>query len=178
MPGHPNDGGPAPGVQSFAGHVQLIGTTAEVVQVHSDVVQPTVTERNEERLDSVRFGAALQELLGGWKAGVLVPFVLAAALKSAQGSSTVAMITTAAIIAPMLDILGLGTTGWGPALAVVAIGCGSMTVSHANDSYFWVVSQMAEIPVSTAYRAYTMATGLMGVSGALGCFLLAEILLP
>ena len=122
-------------------------------------------------------GATLQEVLGGWKAGVLVPFVLAAALKSAQGSSTVAMITSAAIVMPLLGPLGLGASGWGPALAVVAIGCGSMTVSHANDSYFWVVSQMAGIPVSTAYRVYTTATGLMGVTGALACLLMAAVLI-
>jgi len=127
---------------------------------------------------SSELGSTLQQVLGGWKAGVLVPFMLAAALKSAQGSSTVAMITSAAIVMPLLEPLGLGTAGWGPALAVVAIGCGSMTVSHANDSYFWVVSQMAGIPVPTAYRVYTTATGLMGVTGALGCLLLAAVLLP
>ncbi len=120
---------------------------------------------------------ALQALLGNWKAGVLVPFLLAAALKSAQGSSTVAMITTAAILLPLLEPLGLGTTGWGPALAVVAIACGAMTVSHANDSFFWVVSQMAGIPVATAYRVYTTATGLMGLCGAALSLLLSLVLL-
>lgn len=120
-------------------------------------------------------GKTLQDLIGGWQAGVLVPFLLAAALKSAQGSSTVAMITTAAIIQPLLGALGLGTA-WGPALAVTAIGCGAMTVSHANDSFFWVVSQMAGIPVPTAYRVYTVATGIMGFSGALVLYLLSLII--
>ncbi|MFC1544782.1 GntP family permease [Gemmatimonadota bacterium] len=122
-------------------------------------------------------GDYLQQALGTWQAGVLVPFALSAALKSAQGSSTVAMITSAAIVAPLLDTLGLGTAGWGPALAVVAIGCGAMTVSHANDSYFWVVSQMAGIPVPTAYRTYTTATGLMGFTGAVLTLLLSLVLL-
>ena len=123
-------------------------------------------------------GSTLQQVLGSWKAGVLVPFVLAAALKSAQGSSTVAMITSAAIVAPLLGPLGFGATGWGPALATLAIGCGAMTVSHANDSYFWVVSQMAGIPVNAAYRVYTTATGLMGACGALVCLVLAKVILP
>ncbi|OGG05234.1 MAG: hypothetical protein A3F83_03005 [Candidatus Glassbacteria bacterium RIFCSPLOWO2_12_FULL_58_11] len=125
-----------------------------------------------------QLSTTLQEVLGVWKAGVLAPFLLAAALKSAQGSSTVAMITTSAIVLPLLGTLGLGTEGWGPALAVTAIGCGSMAVSHANDSYFWVVSQMAGIPVNTAYRVYTSATGLMGACGALITWLLAALLLP
>ncbi len=119
----------------------------------------------------------IQQILGSWQAGVLVPFVLSAALKSAQGSSTVAMITAAAIVAPLLDTLGLGASEWGPALAVVGIGCGAMTVSHANDSYFWVVSQMAGIPVPTAYRTYTVATGLMGFTGALITLLVSLVLL-
>ncbi|MBW7997561.1 MAG: GntP family permease [Candidatus Glassbacteria bacterium] len=131
---------------------------------------------NVIRLSSL--GGYIQEVLGGWQqAGVLVPFVLSAALKSAQGSSTVAMITSAAIVAPLLDTLGLGAGEWGPALAVVAIGCGSMTVSHANDSYFWVVSQMAGIPVPTAYRTYTTATGLMGFTGAVLTLLVSLVLL-
>ena len=121
-------------------------------------------------------GEYLQQALGTWQAGVLVPFALSAALKSAQGSSTVAMITSAAIVAPLLETLGLGTSGWGPALAVVGIGCGAMTVSHANDSFFWVVSQMAGIPVPTAYRSYTVATGLMGFTGAVLTLLLALVL--
>ncbi len=119
----------------------------------------------------------LQEVLGRWQAGVLVPFVLAAAIKSAQGSSTVSLITTAAIMQPLLEPLGLAAPPWGPALAVVAIGCGSMTVSHANDSYFWVVSQMAGIPLPAAYRAYTTATALMGLSGALITLGMAALLL-
>ncbi len=126
---------------------------------------------------SSSLGDYIQQLLGSWQAGVLVPFVLSAALKSAQGSSTVAMITSAAIVAPLLDTLGLGASQWGPALAVVGIGCGAMTVSHANDSYFWVVSQMAGIPVPTAYRTYTVATGLMGFTGALITLLVSLVLL-
>jgi gluconate:H+ symporter, GntP family len=126
---------------------------------------------------SSELSKTLQEVLGGWRAGVLVPFILAAAIKSAQGSSTVALITTAAIMQPLLAPLGLDSSPWGPALTVVAIGCGSMTVSHANDSYFWVVSQMAGIPVPDAYKAYTTATALMGVSGALVTLALAAFLL-
>lgn len=126
---------------------------------------------------SSSLGDYIQQALGGWQAGVLVPFVLSAALKSAQGSSTVAMITSAAIVAPLLDTLGLGASEWGPALAVVGIGCGAMTVSHANDSYFWVVSQMAGIPVPTAYRTYTVATGLMGFTGAILTLLVSLVLL-
>ena len=98
--------------------------------------------------------------------GIFVPFILAAALKTAQGSSTVAIITTAGIIAPLMSALGLAT-GLGPALTVIAIGAGAMTVSHANDSYFWVVAQFSDMEVAQAYRLQTLAslvTGLVGIT--------------
>ncbi len=90
--------------------------------------------------------------------GMLLPFVISAALKTAQGSSTVAIVTTAGILAPMLATLGLD-----PALTAIAIGAGAMVVSHANDSYFWVVSQFSNMPVNTAYKVYTSATAVEGV---------------
>ncbi|HOX11257.1 MAG TPA: GntP family permease, partial [Spirochaetales bacterium] len=94
--------------------------------------------------------------------GVFLPFIIAAALKTAQGSSTVAIITTSTILAPMMASIGLD-----PALAVVAIGAGAMVVSHANDSYFWVVSQFSGMSVNTAYKAYSSATAVEGVVAAL-----------
>jgi GntP family gluconate:H+ symporter len=90
--------------------------------------------------------------------GMFLPFIISAAMKTAQGSSTVAIVTTAGILAPMLSTLGLD-----PALTAIAIGAGSMVVSHANDSYFWVVSQFSNMPVNTAYKCYTSATAVEGV---------------
>ncbi|MEN6476753.1 MAG: GntP family permease [Rectinema sp.] len=96
--------------------------------------------------------------MSGLNLGILLPFIIAAALKTAQGSSTVAIVTTASILAPMMATLGLD-----PALTVIAIGAGSMVISHANDSYFWVVSQFSGMPVNTAYKAYSSATAVEGV---------------
>lgn len=106
----------------------------------------------------------LSSSLSSLQFGIFVPFILAAALKTAQGSSTVAIITTAGIIAPLMGALGLAT-GIGPALTVMAIGAGSMTVSHANDSYFWVVAQFSDMEVSQAYRLQTLASLVTGVVG-------------
>jgi GntP family gluconate:H+ symporter len=74
--------------------------------------------------------------------GILMPFIVSAGLKSAQGSSTVALVTTSVLVAPMVDSLGLGSD-IGRTLTVMAIGAGAMTVSHANDSFFWVVSRFS-----------------------------------
>lgn len=67
--------------------------------------------------------------------GIFFPFIIAAILKSSQGSSTVAITTTAGLMAPVMAALGMGSEVMS-VLCVMAIGAGAMTVSHANDSYF------------------------------------------
>lgn len=103
--------------------------------------------------------------------GLFLPFAISAALKTAQGSSTVAIITTAAIIAPLQS-----TLGFDPAIAAVVIGAGSMVVSHANDSYFWVVSQFSNMPVNVAYKIYTSATLVVGLVAFLFAWLLSLVI--
>ena len=107
--------------------------------------------------------------------GVFFPFILAAILKSAQGSSTVALTTTAGIVAPLLPLLGLdGSVG--ACLACMAIGAGAMTVSHANDSYFWVVANFGAMTPGQGYKTQTVNTLVMGLSAMVEIFLLALIL--
>ena len=98
--------------------------------------------------------------------GIFIPFIIAALLKTAQGSSTVSIITTSSIIFPLLPVLGLDSE-MGKIWAIMALGVGSMTVSHANDSYFWIVSQMSGMDVKTAYRTHTVGTMLQGIVGFL-----------
>lgn len=81
-----------------------------------------------------------------------------------------AIVTTAGILAPMLATLGLD-----PALTAIAIGAGSMVVSHANNSYFWVVSQFSNMPVNTAYKVYTSATAVEGVVGIIAVLLMSLV---
>lgn len=107
--------------------------------------------------------------------GVLFPFLIAALLKTAQGSSTVAITTTAGLIAPLLPALGM-TTPAEIALAVMAIGAGAMTVSHANDSYFWVVTRFGGLSAKDGYRTHTMATLVIGLAGIVGILLLQLII--
>ena len=113
-------------------------------------------------LAATPLGDYLGSSLSALGLGVLVPFLVAAALKSAQGSSTVAMVAGSALIAPLLPQLGLDSDT-GRVLCVMAIGAGAMTVSHVNDSYFWVVSQFSRMDVANAVRSHTMATLIMGL---------------
>jgi len=113
---------------------------------------------------------SLGSLLVAYDLGIFLPFVLAAALKTAQGSSTVALITAASILLPMMPSLGLETEIQ-KALAVVALGAGSSVISHANDSFFWVVTQMSGMDVRTGYRLFGGGTFLLGTTAALGVFI-------
>jgi GntP family gluconate:H+ symporter len=112
---------------------------------------------------------SLGSLLVTYDLGIFLPFVLAAALKTAQGSSTVALVTAASILLPMMPSLGLETEIQ-KALAVVALGAGSSVISHANDSFFWVVTQMSGMDVRTGYRLFGGGTFLLGITAALGVF--------
>lgn len=105
-----------------------------------------------------------------------MPFIVSAALKTAQGSSTVALVTTSALVAPLLSQLGLDSE-MGRVLTVMAIGAGAMTVSHANDSFFWVVSQFSHMKVGLAYRAQTLATLVQGVTTMLVIYGLSLLML-
>ena len=107
--------------------------------------------------------------------GIFFPFILAAILKSAQGSSTVAITTTAGIVAPLLPQLGLNTPALA-ALTVIAIGAGAMTVSHANDSYFWVVTNFGDMDVNSGYKTQTLGTLIIGVASMIGVFVVSLFL--
>lgn len=119
---------------------------------------------------------ALSNSLLGLGVGVFLPFLIAALLKCAMGASTVAMITTSAMIAPMMGSLGL-TSPLGRVLAIMAIGAGSMTVSHANDSYFWVVSQFSDMTTSQAYKCQTGMTGVMGITTIIVVYIVSMLAL-
>lgn len=106
--------------------------------------------------------------------GIFFPFLLAAILKTAQGSSTVAITTTAGMLAPLMGTLGF-TTELDAALVVMAIGAGAMTVSHANDSYFWVVTNFGAMQPEQGYKTQTIATGILGVSAVIGIWIIYMI---
>ena len=91
-------------------------------------------------------------------------------------SSTVAIITTAPLVAEALPALGLAT-GYGPVLALLAMGAGSMVVSHANDSFFWVVTKFSNLSVNVAYKVFTTATLLIGIVIMTAIYLLSLVLL-
>ena len=106
--------------------------------------------------------------------GIFFPILHAAILKTAQGSSTVAITTTAGIMAPLMGALGMDSTIMS-ALCVMAIGAGAMTVSHANDSYFWVVTNFGSMTPDQGYKTQTLGTLVQGLCAIIFIFILTLI---
>jgi GntP family gluconate:H+ symporter len=119
------------------------------------------------------------ERLIGWHVeavgGVLVPFLVAAAIKTLQGSSLVAAITAAGMVQPLLLPLGLDGTN-GKALAALAIGAGAMTISHVNDEYFWLVADRAGLPPLRGLATISLGTLLQGLIAAAALLVLSLLI--
>jgi GntP family gluconate:H+ symporter len=113
--------------------------------------------------------------LSGIKLGIWLPFIIAATIKTAQGSSTVAIITTASIIAPLLSSLGFSSE-IAKSLAVLSIGAGAMVISHANDSFFWVVTQMSRMDIKTGYKLQSLGTFILGTFAVLTLWILSILI--
>jgi len=112
-------------------------------------------------------GSSLSEI----NLSIWLPFIIAASLKSAQGSSTVAVITTASIMAPLMLILGFDSP-LEKALVISAIGAGSMVVSQLNDSFFWVVTQFSNMNVKTGLKLHTLGTLVCGCTSMLAVWMI------
>jgi gluconate:H+ symporter, GntP family len=121
------------------------------------------------------------ERLAGWHGwvigGVLVPFLVAAAMKTLQGSSLVAAITAAGIVHPILPQLGLIDAN-AKALAALAVGAGAMTASHVNDEYFWVVTQSAGLRPLRGFATIGLGTLLQGFIAAAALFIMSLLVAP
>ena len=96
--------------------------------------------------------------------GLLLTFLFAALIKSAQGSSTVAILTTASFVLPLLNSFGIADST-GRLFTVLAIGSGAMTLSHVNDSYFWVVIKSLGLNVRQGITSFSLATLFQGITG-------------
>jgi len=106
--------------------------------------------------------------------GIWMPFFIAAMIKTAQGSSTVALITTASIMSPLMSTMGF-TSEIAKTLVVLSIASGAMVVSHANDSFFWVVTQMSRMDVKTGYKLQSLGTFIIGISAGFATWVISLI---
>lgn len=128
-----------------------------------------------EILKSLPIADILSSSLLQFNIGVFLPFIIAMLLKTAMGASTVSMIVTSSMMLPLMATLGF-TSEIQKVLVIMAIGAGAMTVSHANDSYFWVVSQFSNMTPQQAYRCQTGVTLVQGLTTIIIVFILSLFL--
>jgi GntP family gluconate:H+ symporter len=102
---------------------------------------------------------------------IVAAFVIAAILRVAQGSATVALTTTGGLMAPVVESTQ-GLSDPDLALIVIAIAGGSIVLSHVNDSGFWLVGRFLEMDEATTLRTWTVMETLLGVTA----FALAAVL--
>ena len=119
-----------------------------------------------EMLQATGMGKNLGVMLSGLSLGIFFPFLIAAILKTAQGSSTVAVITAASLVTPLMADLGLSSPT-GITLTILSMGAGSMVFSHANDAFFWVISRFSNLETAATLKVYSTATFFMGITAQL-----------
>lgn len=169
-------------------HGRMLGSFNDITQVSLKTAGPIIfITAAGGVLGAVVVASGFVDVIKDWGdslkvLGVVFPFLIAAILKSAQGSSTVAITTTASMMGmfsdsgSMMNALGF-TSPLAAALVVMAIGAGAMTVSHANDSYFWVVTGFGGIKPRDGYRTMTLMTLVMGLTAIALIALAAALLL-
>ncbi len=125
--------------------------------------------QNSRIADSITVGFT------GLEIGLFFPFFLAACLKTTQGSSTVALVTTASIVAPLMTSLGLDEP-FLKAMTVLAIGAGSSVASHVNDSFFWVLTQLTGMNVKQGYQVQSAGTFIFGTTSMVIIFIITKLI--
>jgi len=106
---------------------------------------------------------ALSPLLIGWLIATLIRFSV--------GSATVAGLTTAGIVLPIVQ-----STGVSPELMVLAIGSGSLMLSHVNDSGFWLFKEYFNLTIKQTLLTWTIMETTIGISGLIGVLILNQFI--
>lgn len=115
-------------------------------------------------------GKYLGEALAGSRISpLIVAYIIAACLRIAQGSATVAIITAAGILAPIVKAL----PGYSPEMLVMATAAGGTVLSHVNDAGFWMVKEYFGMSVPDTLRSWTVMKVLTSLLG-FGCMLLVQ----
>jgi len=107
-------------------------------------------------------GRAIADLASGSHASPLIlAWTVAALIRVATGSATVAMTTASGIVAP----IALAMPGTPPELLVLATGAGALVLSHVNDSGFWLIKEFFNMTVPQTLKTWTVSETIIGVAG-------------
>jgi GntP family gluconate:H+ symporter len=111
-------------------------------------------------------GAGVGDAVAKWATGanisvLVLGYLIAVAIRLATGSATVATVTAAGIVAPLASSLSPGHAG----LLVLAVGAGSLFLSHVNDAGFWLVKELFGLTVGETFKTWSVMETLISVVG-------------
>src|SRR6478735_7492030 len=123
-------------------------------------------------------GAGVGDAVAKWATGanisvLVLGYLIAVAIRLATGSATVATVTAAGIVAPLAGALSPGHAG----LLVLAVGAGSLFLSHVNDAGFWLVKELFGLTVGETFKTWSVMETLISVVG-FGLVLILSLVIP
>jgi GntP family gluconate:H+ symporter len=145
-------------------------TRDQILKFANDCLAPTATILliigagggfNRVLIESGVGKAIADVALGSHASPLLLAWSVAALIRVATGSATVAMTTSAGIVAPIAAM----TPGTSPELLVLATGAGSLVLSHVNDAGFWLIKEFFNMTVPQTLKTWTVAETIIGVAG-------------
>ncbi|MGI8637100.1 MAG: gluconate:H+ symporter [Segetibacter sp.] len=145
----------ADSVKDIAGILLIIGSAGALKQVLTD---SGISQQIASQLNNM----AIHPLLLAW--------LIAAIIRICVGSATVAGLTTAGIIAPVISQAHVN-----PNLMVLSIGAGSLAFSHVNDSGFWLFKEYFNLSIKDTIRSWTMMETIIAVVGLVGVMLVSLV---
>ena len=120
----------------------------------------------------------LQEIIttsfSGLTIGILAPFIIGFIFRTCVGSATIAMVTSATMITPLLDVLGFASP-MGRVIAMLACAAGGMMVFHGNDDFFWVTVTTSDMDTSVAYKTIPIISVLQSITALTVVFILSLV---
>jgi GntP family gluconate:H+ symporter len=102
---------------------------------------------------------------------ILLAWTIAAMIRVATGSATVSMMTAAGIVAPMV----MNQTGVSPELIVLAVGAGSLILSHVNDAGFWIIKEYFGMSVTDTLKTWTVLETIIAIAALIFILLLSQV---
>jgi len=146
-------------MSSIADSVKIIAMILLIIGGGGAFMQVLVDSGVDRHIASIMHGSGVSPILLAWS--------IAAFLRIALGSATVAAITAGGIVAPLI-----ATTGTSPELMVLAVGSGSLIFSHVNDPGFWMFKEYFNLSIMETVKSWSALETIISVCGLVGCLLL------
>ncbi len=146
-------------MNSIADSVKIIAMILLIIGGGGAFMQVLVDSGVDRHIASIMHGSGVSPILLAWS--------IAAFLRIALGSATVAAITAGGIVAPLI-----ATTGTSPELMVLAVGSGSVIFSHVNDPGFWMFKEYFNLSIMETVKSWSALETIISLCGLVGCLLL------